>query len=140
MTVEDTPSQKTGRALIVVSGILLAAVISQFGQRESGPVGSGEWWRAVLAATFDARKAGPVTWTMLALFGLGNALNLHGLWPELRSFRFSIGQLMAAVSIAALLCFLLRFWPPAGLVVILAAALSPAWVIKSARQRDPFRS
>jgi hypothetical protein len=140
MRVEETPSQKTGRALIVVSGILLVAVISQLGQREGGPVGSREWWRAVLAATFDARKAGPVTWTLLALFGLGNALNLHGLWHELKSFRFSIGQLMAAVSIAALLCFLLRFWPPAGLVVILAAALSPAWLIKSARRRDPFRS
>jgi hypothetical protein len=77
---------------------------------------------------------------MLALFGLGNALNLHGLWPEFRSLRFSIGQHMAAVSIAALLRFVLRSWPPAGLVVILSAALSPAWLIKSARRRDPFRS
>jgi hypothetical protein len=54
MRVEDTPSQKTGRALIVVSGILLVAVISQIGQRGGGPVGSREWWRAVLTATFEA--------------------------------------------------------------------------------------
>ena len=33
MPVADTPSQKAGRALIVVSGILLAAVVSQISQR-----------------------------------------------------------------------------------------------------------
>ena len=136
-SVADTPSQKAGRALIVASGILLVAVISQLSQREGGPVGSQEWWRAVLAATFDPRAAGPIAWILLGTFTLGNALNLWGLWPELRSFRFSVGQLMAAVAVAALVCLLLRFWPPAGFVLILMAALSPAWLIENARRRHP---
>ncbi len=76
----------------------------------------------------------------MALFALGNALNLRGLWPELRSFRFSIGHLMAAVGFAALVCFFLRFWPAAGFILILLAALLPVEVIEHARRSDPFRS
>jgi hypothetical protein len=142
MSYVDTPSQKAGRALIVASGIMLAAAVSQIGQRVGGPAGLGseEWWKAVLTAIVNPRGAGPIGWILLALFGLGNALNLWGLWPELRSFRYSIGHLMAAVVLAALACFLLRFWPAAGLVLILMAALSPAFVVKQMRRRDTFRS
>ena len=67
-------------------------------------------------------------------------MNLRGLWPELRSCRFSIGHLMAAVGYAALVCFFLRFWPAAGFILILLAALLPVEVIEHARRRDPFRS
>jgi hypothetical protein len=138
MSVEDTPGQKAGRALIVASGILLAAVVSQIGQRADvpGTLGSEGWWKAVLAAAFDPRGAGPIVWALVALFGLGNALNLRGLGPALRGFRFSIGPLMAAVALAGFACFLLRFWPPAGLVLILMASLSPARVVKSVRRRE----
>jgi hypothetical protein len=142
MPVADTPSQKAGRALIVVSGILLAAVVSQISQRVGilGTPGSEEWWQSVAVAIFDPRGAGPIVWILAALFALGNALNLWGLWPELRSFRFSIGHLMAAVGFAALVCFFLRFWPAAGFILILLAALLPVEVIEHARRRDPFRS
>ena len=51
-SIEDTPSQKAGRVLIVVSGILLAAVVSQIGQHAGVPepagfrrMVEGRWWR-----------------------------------------------------------------------------------------------
>jgi hypothetical protein len=137
MSFVDTPSQKAGRALIVVSGTLLAGVVSQISQRAGvpGALGSGEWWMAVLTAIFNPRGSGPIGWSLLALFGLGNALNLWGLWPELRSFRYSLGQLMAVVMLAALACFLLRFWPAVGLVLILMTAVSPAFIVKHMRRR-----
>jgi hypothetical protein len=142
MSFGDTPSQRAGRALIVASGIMLAAAVSQIGQRVGVPAGLGseEWWKVVLTAIVNPRGAGPIGWILLALFGFGNALNLWGLWPELRSFRYSIGQLMAVVVLAALACFLLRFWPTAGLVLILMAAVSPAFIVKHMRRRDTFRS
>ncbi len=141
MSFVDTPSQKAGRALIVASDIILAAAVSQIGQRVGvpGALGSEDWWKAVLTAIFNPRGAGPIGWILLALFGLGNALNLWGLWPELRSFRYSIGQLMAAVVLAALACFLLRFWPAAGLVLILMTAIAPAFIVKHMRRREMNR-
>jgi hypothetical protein len=137
MSFVDTPSQKAGRALIVVSGTLLAGVVSQISQRAGvpGALGSEEWWKAVLTSFFNPRGAGPIGWILLALFGLGNALNLWGLWPELRSFRYSIAHLMAAVVLAALACFLLRFWPAAGLVLILMTAIVPAFIAEHMRRR-----
>ncbi len=141
-SIEDTPSQKAGRFLIVVSGTLLAAVVSQIGQHAGvpEPVGSEQRWKAVVAAIFNPRGAGPIVWILAALFALGNALNLWGLWPEFRSFRFSIGPLMVVVGFAALVCFFLRFWPAAGLILILLAALLPVEIIEYARRRDAFRS
>ena len=47
---------------------------------------------------------------------------------------------MAAVGFAALVCFFLRFWPAAGFILILLAALLPVEIIEYARRRDAFRS
>jgi hypothetical protein len=134
---EDSPSQRLGRALIILGGVPLVSMIGNSRAGVEYRDGAPGWWQAVLAAVFDPDAFGLISWTLLAVFGLGIALNLWGLWTEFGGFRCSIRSVMGVVVVASVLCCLLRLFPKAALVMILIVALSPAWVLKSTRRRIP---
>jgi hypothetical protein len=136
-STEDSPSQRLGRALIIMGGLPLVFLIGNESERAVDRDDAPGWWRPNLAAVFDPNTFGLVSWVLLAIFGLGIALNLWGLWPELRGFRCSIRWVMGAVAVASVSCLMFRLFPKVGLVMILMAALSPASVLKSTRRRIP---
>ncbi len=133
-SVEDSPSQRWGRALIIVGGLPLVFLIGNSSVKVPDPDGSRAWWTAVLVIAFDVETFGLVSWVLLGLFGLGIALNLWGLRPAIAGFRCSIRWIMGVVAVAAGSFFVFRLFPKVGLVMILMAAMAPASAVRSTRR------